>query len=501
MKKKLLLILSAVLLLLIAVLIGTRRPAPPIQATQAPTDRPDPSPTPAAEQITVYDPTCTEAGYELHEDPSSGTAYIIDGAPALGHDFSDGSVCARCGYEESQPTAPVADLPRIDLTGSMEGISKSHRITLDFSYESDAHRFDCCAYTTWQGHSSLDYPKKNYTIRLFTDETITEKYRLHFGGWQLEHKYILKANYTDATQARNLIAARIWGDIVSTRPDLPAPLFVSSNFGAVDGFPVTLWHDGAFQGLYTMNLHKDEDLYGMSGVVREAIMIANAQTMDESLFRAPAAFMEDESDWELEYCETDDGGAWAKDSFNDLIRFVMNSDDETFRSQLSSHLDTDSAIDYLLFLYLTGLEENAARDLVLIKYEDTPWIVTAYDMEAAFGLTRDGSAYRPTDAFLPAKENGLWSSGTDSLLWDRLLNVFEPEIRARYQALRKSILTEEALLARTDEYIGAIPPEYYRMDADLYPRSAAPGGRSARTDEDLHFRPSERTGQNFTGGC
>lgn len=424
------------------------------------------SSTPAAEKITAVPPTCTEAGYTIYENPANGSTRIEDGDPALGHDFGQDAACVRCGIF----AGPEADaLPRLEFTGSMDGISKSDRITLGFTFNSADTDFSCYSFTTWQGHSTLAHDKKNYTIRLFADSAISEKYRLSFNGWQPEHKYVLKANYRDPSQARNLVAAGVWSDMAATRANLPARLTLTSNYGAVDGFPVSVWLNGEFHGLYTMNLHKDEDLYQLHDGRQEAIMIANAQTSDESLFRAPAAFSEDESDWELEYCATDENNAWAKESFNALIGFVMTSDDKTFRDRLSEYLDVDGAIDYLIYIYSLGLSDAGAKDLVMVKYEDTPWIPSVYDMEDAFGLSPDGAACLSAEAFLPEYADGTWSSSTGSLLWDRLLNAFAPQIRARYAALRQTVLSEEALTGRIRSYIAGIPEELYRQDAALYP--------------------------------
>ena len=478
MKKKRWLIPLLILLLLAALaavflLLPSQPPAPSVQPTAEPTATPEPTAPP--EKVTVVAPTCTEAGYTLHESLLDGTIRIVDGEPATGHRFSEGSnVCAVCGYE--QPAGIHMGLPRIDLTGSMEGISKDHRITLGFSFADEQQPFTCYSFTTWQGHSSLVYPKKNYTVRLFADEEITEKHRVSFAGWQMEHKYILKANYLDVSQARNLTAARLWGEMAATRPGVHPRLRESSNWGAVNGFPVSVWLNGEFHGLYTMNLHKDEDLYNMFDLRREAVVIANGQTMAESLFRAPAVFAEDTSDWELEYCASQEDEAWAKDSFNQLIDFVMNSDDAAFRAQLHQYLDVDSAIDYLLFLYVTGLEQNAAKDVVMIRYGDSPWIATVYDMECAFGLSPDGTSYLPPETFLPVKTNGVWSSGTDSLLWDRLLQHFEAEIRARYTQLRRGPLNEHSIAAIATGLMDSIPQEYYQQDLSLYPERAVPAG-------------------------
>lgn len=421
------------------------------------------------EKATVVEATCTEAGYTLFENTSDGSIRIEDGAPAAGHDFFDADnkrICRVCGYEEPAVTPQM--IARIDLTGDMTGISKNQRVTLTFDFFNETHDFSCYSFTSWQGHSSLSNSKKNYTIRLFRNQALTDKYRLTFNDWQLEHKYVLKANYNDVTQSRNLICARLWGQMAETRGSLPQRLRLTSNYGAVDGFPAAVWVNGEFHGLYTMNLHKDDDLYSMYQSGRDAIMICNAQTMDEAFFRAEAAFKEDISDWEVEFSAPDQT-AWAQEHFNRMIRFVMESDDETFRMHLHDYLDVDAAIDYLLFMYAAGLTDSAAKDLVMITYDGGPWIATVYDMEDAFGLSADGSRAAAADFFLPTIQNGIWQSNTGSLLWDRLLQNFGTEICTRYQLLRRDALSQENMAAQAKAVLDSVPEHLIEADMALYP--------------------------------
>ena len=445
-------------------------------ATETATAKPTDTPNPWKE--TKYPPTCENAGYTVRENTAEGYTIIEDGEPALGHEYSEWSqdpesrewvaVCARCGQESRQKTEYTETLPRIDLTGSMQGISKTDRITMKFGFTSPKERFTCYSFTTWQGHSTLKYPKKNYTVRLFDDETLTRKHRETFDRWQPEHKYVLKANYCDISQARNLIAAKLWGKMAACRNGLPGQLRKASNYGAVNGFPVAVYLNGDFHGLYTMNLHIDEDLYQMDSLY-DAVMIANSAEPDETRFSSPALFEDEKNAWEVEYCGTEEDSQWAKDKLNELIGFVMTADDEAFRNRLGEYLDIDGAIDYLIFLYVTGLQNNGAKDLVLLKYQDyDAWIPTVYDLEQAFGLGPEGTVYLNVEDFLPHEENGKWASGTDSLLWDRFLNGFQDEIIRRYNELRNGCLSENLVPDMAREFRTAIPEEMINRDLELY---------------------------------
>lgn len=450
--------------------------------TATPTETPTATPAPWIESET--EATCEEAGYIRRENTADGTVLFEETSSALGHEYSDWvkdesgkatRTCMRCGKTESREVSRIGTgLPIIELKGDMSGISKSDRVKVEVEYSGKNEYFNCWGFVTWQGHSTLEDEKKNYMLRLYDDEQMVDKHRMTFRDWQLEHKYVLKANYRDETQCRNLVCAEIWREMIESRANVPERLKALHTYGTVDGFPVELRINGKFAGLYTLNLHKDDDLYGMRKGREEAAMICNAETSDEALFRAEAKFETDVTDWEVEYCGTEEDDRWARESFNSMIRFVMTADDETFRSKAKEQIDIDAAIDYLIYIYAMGLTDSAAKDLVMLNYGDGVWIATAYDMEDAFGLNAKGTGAAGADEFLPKKkEDGTWDSGTGSLLWDRMLNCFEKEIKERYQELRGSVLTEEKIAGKVKAFIEGIPEEIYREDQELFPREGS----------------------------
>lgn len=304
-------------------------------------------------------------------------------------------------------------------------------------------------------------------MRLCDSPDGSDKHKLTFDRWKPEHKYILKANMDDPTLCRNLVTSRIWAKMVESRANVDPRLAAMPTHGAVDGFPATLWLNGEFQGLYTMNIHKDNDLYGMKYGDTAAVMIANRQTKPESLFREESVFDKENFDWEIEYCSTDYYD-WVRSSFNSLIRFVMDSNDEEFRTHVGDYLDVDAAIDYLIFIQALGLKDNSAKDLVLITYDEKKWIPTVYDMDDAF-----------TDPCIPIQVGDEWVTGTNSLLWDRVLKLFRSEIEQRYHELRADVLSTMNLVNQVTEYVDSIPPEYYEQDLARYP------GRDADETEQI----------------
>ena len=433
--------------------------------------------------ILIIEPTCTEYGYSLYTHRETGETTVRDLVAAKGHTFDSWvliekgnevncdffkRVCCVCGQDEIHADYPNLAISRISLYGSLDGIGKKESVpmTAHLELKEDALSLECYATLKYQGHTSLSYDKKNFTLKLFEDESRQKKNKLTLSHWNEESKYILKANYVDASQCRNLVSADVWAEMCASRSSTRKELLTLSNYGAVDGYPVALYINDQFYGLFTMNLHKDDDLFGMEEGKRHAIMICNYGTVSEAIFRSEAEFSET-SPWEVEYCGTNDS-SWAKDSLNQFIRFVISSDDATFQKELSKYLDVDAAIDYLIALYALGISNHMDKDLMLVSYGDV-WIPSLYDMETAFGLSSNGSDWQEPIEFLPILTDTGWNTGTGHLLWDRLLQNFWNEICARYQFLRTQILDPQMLCNRAIAFMDGIPTVVYEMEEATNP--------------------------------
>lgn len=97
-------------------------------------------------------------------------------------------------------------LPILELTGDVSAMTKDNAVELAYVYGERSGT----ASVKWQGSSSLAYPKKNYTIKFDNAFEAVE-------GWGEQKKYCLKANFIDHSHARNVVNAKLWGQIVKSR--------------------------------------------------------------------------------------------------------------------------------------------------------------------------------------------------------------------------------------------------------------------------------------------
>ena len=384
--------------------------------------------------------------------------------------------------DENNEEATTID--KLYLSGNIDGISKENEVKLTSKYIGEKSDFDNFATLKWQGHSSLAYQKKNYTIKLYEDDGYSSKYKTKINGWSKRNKYCLKANYIDYTQSRNVVSAKLWGEVVNSRKNLNENLKGLTNGGAIDGYPIELYINDEYQGLYTFNTCKDENLftganepqalYGANHFT-EDIWFSNEETHSNDL--------ENLEQWDLEYLMDGIDENTMNNSVQEMVDFVYNSSNEEFKKSLNKYLDVDAAIDYMLFMYYINGSDNAAINTLWVTYDGKVWIPSAYDMDATFGLHPMGRKYLSYDYMLPSKNGDTISSNSDMYLWERLLNVYTKEVKNRYKELRKSVLTSSNVINRFKKFINSIPKEEYVKDFNLWDSTTTIDGEKMVTWE------------------
>lgn len=317
-----------------------------------------------------------------------------------------------------------------------------------------------------QGNSSMSYPKKNFTVKLYKDETFDSKYKVELqDGWGKENKYVLKANYMDHSHSRNVVGAKLWGQIVNSRESTYQQLLDSPNGGAIDGYPVKVYINGEYEGLYTLNIPKDDWQFAMGDGTQEALLAGESH--DGSCnFNQPGRY--DESDWTIEYPDPEEEDVtWVKNSMNEVIAFVSNSSDEEFKAMFSDYLDYDSFIDYYVYMLFICGTDNWEKNMLMATYDGTQWFPSVYDMDSTFGIYWNGGHYNTIDWMLTHDYVGP-DHGTNSLLWDRVADNFQEEIKARYAELRETVLSEKNFIKTINDFIGDIPKEVFDRDLRIY---------------------------------
>lgn len=380
-----------------------------------------------------------------------------------------GGTGSNSGQNVNQMEPMEDDIPRVFISGVKP--TNKDDVLAEMQYISKTERFHAYLTIKCQGTSSMSYPKKNFTVKLYSDEARETKLKKDFKDWNHPgNKFVLKANWIDHSHARNIVSARLWGEVVASRPDydsLPVELRNAPNNGAVDGFPVKVYYNGDYEGIYTWNIGKDDWMWGMDEDNPNHILLCAEGNTDGVFKETPSNFRTlwdgvdgQKPGWSV---EVGTNSTSLKNSLNALIQFVMDNNGEAFRSGIGNYLDIQSAIDYYILQYeICGLD-GLAHNMLLATYDGVKWHCGAYDLDATFGLWWNGTSFVPTTYRCPEDYQEQFS-----LLWERIEANFLPELTARQAELRKTVLSYPNMVSHFERFMDTIGLDLYAEDLTIY---------------------------------
>lgn len=353
------------------------------------------------------------------------------------------------------------DMPKVFFNGDKPTDKTSVHATIE--YISKTEHFKAYVDIKCQGTSSMAYPKKNYTIKMFSDEAKTTKLKKDFKGWGKQSKFCLKANYIDHSHARNIVSAKLWGQVVKSRSDfdtLPEELKTSPNYGAVDGFPIKVYYNGTYEGVYTWNIPKDGWMNNMDDKLDTHCILCGEEYSSGCFREANASLWSDELH--------DVMPANIVTSFNAFQNFVINSSDDEFKTGLSTYADVNSLIDYYIFQYVVCGLDSMGKNQLFFTYDGTKWIASSYDMDSTFGLYWNGQSFVSATYRMQEDYESMGSGRPGNLLYIRLEELFYEEIKARYAELRAGVLSYANIVNEFEKFMDVIGKDLYAEDLTLY---------------------------------
>ena len=330
-------------------------------------------------------------------------------------------------------------IPRLDFYGGVDQLrSKEEEIKIQVKYNSDDIKFNGYAKIKWQGSSSIAYAKKNYTIKFYKDANLEDKLKIDF-GWGKQNKYCLKANWIDKTHSRNVVTAKLAAKMQKKYKLLEQ----APKNGVIDGFPIEIYLNNNFLGLYTLNIPKDAWMFGMDDDNPKHTVLAG------ETYNAPAFFKETVTEFYDFGLEAGVENQETLNALNRLIVFVRDSSDEEFRNNISNYLNLDSMLNYYCFMQVAQMKDNNAKNMLLVTYDHKVWYTSLYDLDTTWGTYWDGSKLYNYNNYV----------GTESILWNKMKRVFADELADRYFELREDILSKDNIMNEFNSFYNSIPKE------------------------------------------
>lgn len=374
-------------------------------------------------------------------------------------------------------------LPEMNIQGDFDGMGKDLPVKLKIDFRSKGlagsdFSLPACN-VEWQGDSTLQYAVKNYSIKLYQESG--DKYNVQpKTTWPKTNRVWTKANMMDSSGATSAGVGHMFAAIYKEKT--PPMMDKRSSLYTVDSFPMLMYHNDRFAGVYTWMLPPKANPLGLDydkpfnynfGCEENAGNGIGAFNLKDSIGDGKIPTKEQILNGWSCYSDTD-GNAFSH--FATLLKWVNDcywsgTDNYTkfpqFREKAAKKFNLSFLIDYWIYCQVFGLVDSLGKNLQLYSFgtmndEGEPiWYTTFFDFDTGLGCDNKGEFIWPPDMNCPEDYNT-----PHNLLWEMVRNEFKEEIKARYIEMRRSNLTTKKFKeVFYDNFIHTIGEKYYNMDA------------------------------------
>lgn len=326
-----------------------------------------------------------------------------------------------------------------------------------------------------QGSSSLVYPKKNYKFDAYRMDGKTSL-KMKFGDWIAIDTFHLKANWIDATHARNICLLRIFEQIYLSLPyneqrpwrkyfdassDEVKERLDTGAKGHIDGFGCEVFINGVYQGLYTWNLNKNRANYCLEKKNNNHICMEAVSVQDwaefvpsEWEFRNPSGIDEGVAPPEPVYSTAKRLFDWIKE-FDGLSQSAGQT---KFDTEASNYIDLPYFRIYYLMALMAAANDVMLRNVLMTTWDGKVWYPMPYDWDTTIGLAWNGQ--------------NIWGSSSSfrgfGKIWD-LLKIYDlPNVGILFNQYKDNILSTKNIENVFTEFSDSIGYEAYKRDYEKW---------------------------------
>ena len=342
---------------------------------------------------------------------------------------------------------------------------------MTFNFVSDGKlRFKSNCKMSIQGQGSVNAIKHNWTLDI-VDENGNEQ-AVKFGNMPALDSYHLKGYYSDRTHSRGVGGAAIWRNMVNLLGypygkvnNKPFNISDEQNIDSIynadaryreDGFPVAMYLNDEFYGLYTIKTKKHRKNYAMQKSVKNEIFI------DSVTYEARLDKTFDHRDWEVKNpkIKNYDEGQVITDAdvlanIERVFEFLNN-----ITSQSHDHADfivLPHWLVYYIFSEVIGNVDINGNNMNLLTWDGIHWSIIPYDLDITLGL------HTWDDHHIDATQEGRVLSSIT--FFNNFYNAYKDDIIEMYKHYRESgFLTEDNLYSYYMQQVESIPRDVYEMD-------------------------------------
>lgn len=253
----------------------------------------------------------------------------------------------------------------------------------------------------------------------------------------------------------------------------PAQLKDPNIRNAVEGFPILLYINDEFMGVYNFNTDRYSNAtFGYTDA--ENCLVYEVSANSDTTAGAFHSWSEASGVAELDYYKSDFLSIYpptrraGNDDFaemKELVTFVDTSSDEVFIESINNNLyfNKEYLLRYLIYALLMGAVDSLGKNMKLATWDKgKTWYPQLYDCDTTMGLDNTGFlAYTNSNIKI---EQGTYNT-SNSRLWQRVIELFWTELQVEYAKMRNTYLTLDHIYeCIIEEQMDKIPATYYNQD-------------------------------------
>lgn len=364
------------------------------------------------------------------------------------------------------------------------------------------------------GDSTMSFPKKNLSITFCEDEWKGDKTTdITIGEWVEQDAFHLKAYYTDYVRGIGVAGyqlydqmladeGRIWERSGQEPSDERARCYP-------DGFPVCVYLNGSFYGIYAWQLKKHRKNMGMKKSATEQVHLdgklyneylwmgnidwtqfevknpKNLYTMDGSPYDGdnPKELIDETSpaysagNDSQETKEDKERTAQVKHSIASLSRIhaelsaMENSHAQPaeLRAYIESRFDVTGIIDYICFNYVVSNYDGFGKNWQWFTYDGQKWFVAPYDLDGIMGNFFTGRFVLPPTLCQPSR-SFTYVPSSGPAYW--VNKYYLEDIKERYRILREEqVFHPESIYQLVKDWHNRIGADNYQREWERWPQS------------------------------
>ena len=362
------------------------------------------------------------------------------------------------------------------------------------------------------GRTSAAFKKKNYTFDFFNDKEYSDSAKLRFGDWVSMDSFYFQGWYSDAFRGIDIIGYQLYQEIIKTRgflKDKPYKkvIYKDAVSSATEnsnteqnlsknalctplGFPVILYHEGKFFGVYTVMLKKNRENFLMDKKDYKAVMldldsgsiVSGVKDWGSFEIRNPKTLIcvdgikydgdnpkelidEDSENYSstnvdmVNTAKTKKAILGLANAFTEVQTAISeNKTTEEIKGIIESHYDIDYLIDYLIFSNVVYNVDGWGGNWQWTTWDGVKWNPNPYDLNATFGLD-------PYGILASEALTSILSSSIATVV----LKYYLEEIKTRFKYLRNNnIITVENIIGLFKTWVDRIGIDNFKNEFKVW---------------------------------